>query len=124
MVMAFRLLFGQLPLFAALVLTIWVPGQLLIDMAVAGNPNHADSLTALQLGNLVEIVFGPIYSAGVITALVARMAGEKTSYVEAMGEAAPPGPPVRGPGRGRPAGGSGHRRRGLFRGSSWWSVTA
>ena len=84
MVMAFRLLFGQLPLFAALVLTIWVPGHLLIDMAVAGNPNQADSLTAFQLGNLVEIVFGPIYSAGVITALAAWMAGEKTSYVEAM----------------------------------------
>jgi len=84
MVMAFRLLLGQLPLFAALVLTIWVPGHLLIDMAVAGKPNQADSLTALQLGNLVEIVFGPIYSAGIITALAARMAGEKTSYVEAM----------------------------------------
>jgi hypothetical protein len=84
MVMAFRLLLGQLPLFAALVLTIWIPGHLLIDMAVAGKPNQADSLTALQLGNLVEIVFGPIYSAGIITALAARMAGEKTSYVEAM----------------------------------------
>src|SRR5208337_31078 len=70
--------------FAALVLTIWVPGHLLIDMAVAGKPNQADSLTALQLGNLVEIVFGPIYSAGIITALAARMEGEKTSYVEAM----------------------------------------
>src|SRR5208337_2070154 len=74
MVMAFRLLLGQLPLLAALVLTIWVPGHLLIDMAVAGKPNQADSLTALQLGNLVEIVFGPIYSAGIITALAARMA--------------------------------------------------
>jgi len=84
MVVAFRLLLGQLPLFAALVLTIWVPGHLLIDMAVAGKPNQADSLTALQLGNLVEIVFGPIYSAGIITALAAQMAGEKTSYVEAM----------------------------------------
>jgi len=84
MVMAFRLLLGQLPLFAALVLTIWIPGHLLIDMAVAGKPNQADSLTALQLGNLVEIVFGPIYSAGIITALAAQMAGEKTSYVEAM----------------------------------------
>jgi len=84
MVMAFRLLFGQLPLFAALVLTIWIPGHLLIDMAVAGNPNQADSLTALRLGNLVELVFGPIYAAGIITALAARMSGEKTSYVEAM----------------------------------------
>ena len=60
MVMAFRLLFGQLPLFAALVLTIWVPGHLLIDMAIAGNPNQADTLVVLQLGQLVEFVFGQI----------------------------------------------------------------
>ena len=84
MVMAFRLLFGQLPLFAALVLTIWVPGHLLIDMAVAGNPNQADTLVVLQLGQLIELVFGPIYAAGIITALAARMSGEKTSYLEAM----------------------------------------
>ncbi len=84
MVMAFRLLFGQLPLFAALVLTIWIPGHLLIDMAVAGNPNQADPLVLLQLGQLVEFVFGPIYAAGIITALGARMAGEKTSYLEAI----------------------------------------
>lgn len=84
MVMAFRLLFGQLPLFAALVLTIWVPGHLLIDMAVAGNPNQADTLVVLQLGQLIELVFGPIYAAGIITALAARMSGEKMSYLEAM----------------------------------------
>ena len=66
-------------------------------MAVAGNPNPADSLTALQLGNLVEIVFGPIYCGGVITALAARMAGEKTSYVEAMREACTTGAACSGP---------------------------
>ena len=98
MVMAFRLLFGQLPLFAALVLTIWVPGHLLIDMAVAGNPNQADTLVVLQLGHLVELVFGPIYAAGIITALAARMAGEKTSYLEAMREACTTGAACSGPG--------------------------
>ena len=107
MVMAFRLLFGQLPLFAALVLTIWVPGHLLIDMAVAGNPNQADTLVVLQLGQLIELVFGPIYAAGIITALAARMSGEKMSYLEAMrqactswGACSGPGsspPPVRAP---------------------------
>jgi len=84
MVMAFRLLFGQLPLFAALVLTIWIPGHLLIDMAVGGNPNQADPVTVLLLGQLVLIVFGPIYDAGIITALAGRMSGERTSYLEAM----------------------------------------
>ena len=95
--MAFRLLLGQLPLFAALVLTIWVPGHLLIDMALASNPNQADSQTMLELGLLVEIVFGPIYGAGIIHALAARMAREKTSYPEAHTRGpAPLGPPVRG----------------------------
>ena len=87
LVMAFRLLFGQLPLFAALVLTIWVPGHFLIDMAVAGNPNQADPWTILGLGQLVLNVFGPIYDAGIITALAARMSGEDTSYLEAMSRA-------------------------------------
>ena len=84
MVMAFRLLFDQLPLFAALVLTIWIPGHLLIDTALAGNPNQDNPLVMIQLGQLVEFVFGPIYAAGIITALAARMSGEKTSYLEAM----------------------------------------
>ncbi len=84
LVMAFRVLFGQLPLIAALVLTIWIPGHLLIDMALADNPKRADNLTILQLSSLVEFVFGPIYAAGIITALAAGMAGRKTSYLEAM----------------------------------------
>lgn len=82
--MAFRLLFGQLPLFAALVLTIWLPGHLLIDIVVAANPNQADDWREVRLGGLVESVFGPIYAGGIITALAARMSGEKTSYLEAM----------------------------------------
>ena len=53
-------------------------------MAVAGNPNQADPWTILELGQLVEFVFGPIYAAGIITALAARMSGEDTSYLEAM----------------------------------------
>ncbi len=84
LVMAFRLLFGQLPLFAALVLTVWIPGHALIDLALAGNPNQADPLKMLQLGQLVEMVFGPIYTAAIITTLAARMAGARLSYLEAM----------------------------------------
>ena len=50
MVMAFGLLVGQPRLFAALVLTIRVPGHLLIDMAVAGNPDQADIPEGLATG--------------------------------------------------------------------------
>ena len=62
--MAFRLLFQQLPLITALVLTIWIPGQLLIEAAQAGNPNPADVLSMIRLSYLVEIVFGPICTGG------------------------------------------------------------
>jgi len=78
--MAFRLLFQQLPLITALVLTIWIPGQLLIEAAQAGNPNPADVLSTVRLSYLVEIVFGPICTGGIITALAAQMSGEKMQY--------------------------------------------
>ena len=79
-VMAFRLLFHQLPLITALLLTIWIPGQLLIEAAQAGNPNPVDVLSTVRLSYLVEIVFGPICTGGVITALAAQMSGMKTPY--------------------------------------------
>ena len=82
--MAARLLFGQFPLFAALVLTIWIPGHLLIHFAMAENPNNADTLAALRLNNLVELVFGPIYAGGILTALAGRMTGSRVTYVEAL----------------------------------------
>jgi hypothetical protein len=82
--MAARLLFGQFPLFAALVLTIWIPGHLLINLAIAENPNKADTLAALRLNNLVELVFGPIYAGGILTALAGRMNGTRVFYLEAL----------------------------------------
>jgi hypothetical protein len=83
-VTAFRLLLGQLPLFASLVLTIWIPAQLLIELAMASDPNHVDPWAMLRLAFLVEVVFGPICAGAVITALAAQMSGQSTSYPEAM----------------------------------------
>jgi hypothetical protein len=83
-VMAFRLLFKQLPLITALVLTIWIPGQLLIEAAQAGNPNPPDVVSLVQMSLLVEIVFGPICTGGIITALAGHMSGEKTPYPVAI----------------------------------------
>ena len=82
--MAFRLLRQQLPLVIALVLTIWIPGQLLIEAALAGNPNPPEPLTVMQLSLLIELVFGPICTAGIITALAGQMYGEKTTYPVAI----------------------------------------
>src|SRR5205823_14383566 len=80
--MAFRLLFGQLPLFASLVLTIWVPGHFLTALIEANNPTAGNPLEMLWLSYLIAILFGPIYAGGIITALAARMSGERMTYVE------------------------------------------
>jgi hypothetical protein len=81
---AFRLLFGQLPLFAAIVLTIWIPGQLLVELAMTGDPNHVDPWAMLRLVFLVEVVFGPICAGAIITALAEQMSDQTTSYAAAM----------------------------------------
>jgi len=82
--MAFGLLFGQLALFALLVLTVWIPGNVLIELISAGNANQPDAMATFRLNNLIELIFSPIYAGGVITALARRMNGQKTSYGEAI----------------------------------------
>jgi hypothetical protein len=78
---------GQLPLLAALVLTVSLPANLVIEYIDASNPNpNLDNAMAIyQLRNLVELVFGPIPVAAIITALAARMSGEWIGYAEAIG---------------------------------------
>lgn len=86
LLMAASLFFGQLPLFASLVLTVWFPGNLVIQHIEASNPNRTpeNALAIIQLKHLVELVFGPIYVAGIVTALADRMMGARIGYVEAM----------------------------------------
>ena len=86
LMMAAALFLGQLPLLAALVLTVWIPGNLIIELIDANNPNPnpQNAMAIFQLRNLVEMVFGPIYAGGIITALAARMSGERLSFLEAI----------------------------------------
>jgi hypothetical protein len=82
--LALRLLRDQFLLLASLVLTVWIPGSLLINLAVAKNANLADSLGSMRMANLIEGVFGPIYTGAIITALAARMSGQSISYGQAL----------------------------------------
>jgi hypothetical protein len=84
--LAANLFIGLLPLFSALVLTVWLPGNILIELidATNPNPNAANSMAIYQLRNLVEAVFGPIYVGGILTALAARMSGSRISYFEGL----------------------------------------
>jgi hypothetical protein len=82
--MAGVLLGEQLLLFGAMVFTIWLPGNLLLEMVAEPVLNPADRLASLWQRALVELFFTPIYTAGIITALAWRMEGEKISYRDAM----------------------------------------
>jgi hypothetical protein len=82
--MAFRLFAGQLPLFTALVLTVWIPVNLAIELALAQNPNANDPLITARVSSLAELVFGPICAGSIITALAGRMGGQRVSYAAAM----------------------------------------
>lgn len=80
--MAGVLLAEQLPLFAALVLTIWLPGNLLLEAALAAGPRPANPTSVILLGSLIGAFFTPIYTAGIITALAARMNGGRIGYAD------------------------------------------
>jgi len=82
--MALRLYFGQFPLISAVVLTVWIPLNLLIEFANTQNPNAADSRDLLRMSSLAELVFGPICSGAIVTALANRMGSRSTSYGEAF----------------------------------------
>jgi hypothetical protein len=82
---AFKLLFDHLPLFAALVLSIWLPARLLIWMGPAHSAGPGRLRVLLQLTGLITVFFGPIYAGAILHTLANAMSGIKTSYLEAMG---------------------------------------
>ena len=62
---AFHLLFANLGLFSLLVLTVWLPGNLVVRL-VAMNSPAAD--TSIRLNNIIQGIFGPIYIGGLMHA--------------------------------------------------------
>ena len=82
--LAFELLFSHLPLFAALVLSIWLPARLLIWMGAAQTAGPDRLRILLQLTGLITVLFGPIYAGAIVHTLANAMSGIKTTYFEAM----------------------------------------
>jgi len=80
---AFFLLLEQFPIIAGLILLIKLPSNLGIGFLVEQNPNPVGPGEVFQLRWLVEIFFGPIYLAAVVTLLANRMSGRPTSFGEA-----------------------------------------
>jgi hypothetical protein len=82
--LAFQLLFGDFPLFSAIVLTVWLPVNVLIDMAVAQSAAN-NPLFSVRLNGVVEAIVGPLVAGALIWVLSERLAGRKATYMAAMG---------------------------------------
>jgi hypothetical protein len=74
-----------LPLFGAIVLTIWLPGTiagLAIERSV---PAERVMMVSFQFTNIVEGIFGPLYEGELVYALGQLKSGRRAGYAEAMG---------------------------------------
>ncbi len=80
---ALFLLFEQFAIIAGLMLIIKLPSNIAIEVIADRNPNPVDPFEVLRLRFLVDLFFGPIYMAGVVTLLANRMAGLPTTFSEA-----------------------------------------
>src|SRR5574340_685109 len=77
------LLWNDLGLLASIVLTVWLPGNILSNVIAYQFPDVSPlSQVRLMLG--IETIFGPLCSAGLIQVLYRRKRGEAVSYKEAM----------------------------------------
>jgi hypothetical protein len=80
---AFSLLRHHIGLFAAIVLTVWLPGNALVNI-VAMKYGDASDLHVLRLTTLIEAVFGPLYIGALVYALAQIKMGRAITYKEAM----------------------------------------
>ena len=80
---AFRLLCQNFRLFAAIIFTVWVPGNLLINFMSYNLPEVSESFL-MRLPMMIETVFGPLYFGALVYALYQIKSGNPVSYREAM----------------------------------------
>ena len=81
---AIRLLTRHFGLFAAIILTVWLPGNLLINY-IAYHVADAGDMGFMKLNMWIEGIFGPIYIGALIFALFRIKSGHVVTYKEAIG---------------------------------------
>jgi hypothetical protein len=82
--MAFRLFFETLPTCALLVLTVWLPGNLLV--ASLGEPDPKNLLGSPQflVAGTFGAIFGPLYQGAIVWVMAGHLAGRRVGYLEAF----------------------------------------
>lgn len=88
---AIKLLISNFILFSQIVLTVWLPGSILIVFLhyhVFANINEGDEIRSfvmeLRISNLIEFAFSPLYGGALIYALSKIKQGLAVSYGESM----------------------------------------
>jgi hypothetical protein len=79
-----RLLCTNLLLFSAIVLTVWLPGNLLVNYLTYHVYAEDDFVGVIRSAVWIEGIFGPIYVAAMIHALWQLKSGQRTRYSEAI----------------------------------------
>lgn len=82
---AIQLLACSFPLVAMLVLTVWLPGNFLINYIAFFAVDEESAFRVMQVAALIEGVFGPIYLGAMIYALWNIKSGRPVGYWEAIG---------------------------------------
>ncbi len=81
---AIRLFASNFILFSLIILTVWLPANLIINVMVYSADDAQTQVSLERVSQLFEAVFGPIYVGGLIHAASLRKSGKRVSYSEAM----------------------------------------
>jgi hypothetical protein len=81
---AIRLCGTNFVLIASIILTVWLPGNLLGEYLIWYAPSDDEVSRSFRVGALIETVFGPIYCGALVYALAQLKNGRRPSYFEAI----------------------------------------
>ena len=81
---AMMLWLRNIPLLSALVLTVWLPGNIALNYAAARSSTELNATADFWLPSLIECIFGPISLGAVIFALDRRWQERQVGYFESM----------------------------------------
>jgi hypothetical protein len=81
---AIRLCCTNFVLIASIILTVWLPGNLLGEYLIWYVPSDDEVVRSFRVGALIEAVFGLIYCGALVYALAQLKCGRRPSYFEAI----------------------------------------
>ena len=81
---AIHLLFANIILFSSIILTIWFPGNLLVNYLTYNIFGGEEILRQVRIIMMIESIFGPIYIGAMVYALSRIKEGQRPTYSEAI----------------------------------------